>query len=207
LSTATPNAKARRYSSPVRERRAEKTRQRILEALARQLGRPNALDVNVTEAAKEAGVSVRTVYHYFPDRTARVEALAEWTREALGPVDHPLVTADDIPGFTRAAYARAERQEAFWRIGMVPGLSSDVRRARHGRLRRRIRELLDEIGASGPETERATASIILLESPEGGVVLVDMLGLSFVDAADAAAEAIAAVITQLRANAGDNNSP
>ncbi len=207
MSTATPNAKARRYSSPVRERRAEKTRQRILEALARQLGRPNALDVNVTEAAKEAGVSVRTVYHYFPDRTARVEALAEWTREALGPVDHPLVTADDIPGFTRAAYARAERQEAFWRIGMVPGLSSDVRRARHGRLRRRIRELLDEIGASGPETERATAAIILLESPEGGVVLVDMLGLSFVDAADAAAEAIAAVITQLRANAGDNNSP
>jgi hypothetical protein len=89
---------------------------------------------------------------------------------------------------------------------MVPGLSSDVRRARHGRVRRRIRELLDEIGASGPETERATASIILLESPEGGV-LVDMLGLSFVDAADAAAEAIAAVIAQLRVIAGENHSP
>ena len=207
MSTSTPRVKARRYSSPVRERQAETTRQRILEALARRLGRPDAVDVNVTEAAKEAGVSVRTVYHYFPDRTARVEALAEWTREALGPVDHPLVTTDDIPGFTRAAYARAESQEAFWRIGMVPGLSSDVRRARHGRVRRRIRELLDEIGAPGPETERATAAIILLESPEGGVVLVDMLGLSFVDAADAAAEGIAAVITQLRAIASGNNSP
>jgi AcrR family transcriptional regulator len=207
LSTSTPSAKARRYRSPVRERQAEETRQRILEALAGQLGRPDTLDVNVTEAAKEAGVSVRTVYHYFPDRAARVEALAEWTREALGPVDHPLDTADDIPGFTRAAYARAELQEAFWRIGMVPGLSSDVRRARHGRVRLRIRELLGEIGASGPETERATAAILLLESPEGGVVLVDMLELSFVDAADAAAEAIAAVITQLRAVAGDNNSP
>ncbi len=207
MSASTPSAKARRYSSPTRERQAEQTRQRILEVLARQLGRPDAVDVNVTEAAKEAGVSVRTVYHYFPDRTARVEALAEWTREALGPVDHPLLTADDIPGFTRAAYARAERQEAFWRIGMVPGLSSDVRRARHGRVRRRIRELLDEIGAPDPETERATAAIILLESPEGGVVLVDMLGLSFVDAADAAAEAIAAVIAQLRAIAGENHSP
>jgi AcrR family transcriptional regulator len=156
LSASTPRAKARRYSSPVRERLAEKTRQRILEALARQFGRPDAVDVNVTEAAKEAGVSVRTVYRCFPDRAARVEALAEWTNEALGPVDHPLDTADDIPGFTRAAYAHAERQEAFWRIGMVPGLSSDVRRARHGRMRRRIRELLDEIGASGPETERAS---------------------------------------------------
>ena len=207
MSQSTPITKARRYSSPVRERQAEHTRQRILEALAGQLGRPNAVDVNVTEAAKEAGVSVRTIYHYFPDRSARVEALAEWTREALGPVDHPLVTADDIPGFTRAAYARAERHEALWRIGMVPGLSSDVRRARHGRVRRRIRELLDEIGAPGPETERATAAIILLESPEGGVVLVDMLGLSFIDAADAAADAIAAVITQLRVAAGETNSP
>ncbi len=128
-----------------------KRRQQILEALAGQLGRPGAVDVNVTEAAKEAGVSVRTVYHHFPDRAARVEALAEWTREALGPVDHPLDTADDIAGFTRAAYARAERQEAFWRIGMVPGLSSDVRRARHGRVRRqRCARLLDEIGAPAP---------------------------------------------------------
>ena len=205
MSTSTPNAKSRPYSSPVRKRQAEETQQRILEALARQLGRPDAVDVNVTEAAKEAGVSVRTVYHHFPDRAARVEALAEWTRDALGPVDHPLDTADDIPGFTRAAYARAARQEAFWRIGMVPGLSSDVRRARHGRVRGRIRELLDEIGAPGPETERATAAIILLESPEGGVVLVDMLGLSFVEAADAAAEAITAIIHQLRAiaNRGD----
>ena len=207
MSRSIPSTTARRYSSPVRERQAENTRQRILEALAHQLGRPGAVDVNVTEAAKEAGVSVRTVYHHFPDRTARVEALAEWTRDALGPVDHPLVTADDIPGFTRAAYARAERNEAFWRIGMVPGLSSDVRRARHDRVRKRIRELLDEIGAPGPETERATAAIILLESPEGGVVLVDMLGLSFMDAADAAAEAIAAVISQLKGAAGEISSP
>ena len=73
----TPSAKAHRCSSRVRERQAETTQQRILEVLARQLGGPDAVDVNVTEAAREAGVSVRTVYHYFPDRAARVEALAE----------------------------------------------------------------------------------------------------------------------------------
>lgn len=196
----------RGYSSPTRDKQAEETRRRLLEAFAHQLGRPDAVDINVTEAARRAGVSVRTVYHHFPDRAARVEALAEWTRAALGPVDHPLDTADDIPGFTRAAYARAERQEAFWRIGMVPGLSSEVRRARHGQVRSQIRKLLDDIGAPASETEKATAAVILLESPEGGVVFVDMLGLSFADAADAAANAITAVIAQLRAVASNDVS-
>jgi AcrR family transcriptional regulator len=207
LSTSASGVKARTYSSPIRERQAAETRRRILEAFARQLGRPGAVDVNVTEAANEARVSVRTVYHHFPDRSARVEALAAWTQEALGPVDHPLDTVDDLPGFTRAAYARAQRQEAFWRIGMVPGLSTDVRRARHARTRRRIRELVVEIGAPETETERAVAAITLLESPESGVVLVDLLSLSFRDAADAAAEAIAAIVAQLRQVASARTSP
>ena len=121
-----------------------------MEAFASQLGRPGAFDINVTEAAREARVSVRTVYHYFPDRQARVDGLAVWTQVQFGPVDHPLETADDIPGFTRAAYARATRHEALTRAGMAPGLSTDVRIARHNRVRGRIGELLREIGAPGP---------------------------------------------------------
>ncbi len=198
MSTAGPSAGPRRYSSPRRQEQAEATRRRILEAFARQLGRPGAFDINVTEAASDAGVSVRSVYHYFPDRSARVDALAEWTREALGPVDHPLDTADDIVGFMRMAYARAERQEAFWRVGMVPGLSTDVRLARHRLIRDRIAELIKGIGAPGPETRRAAAAVTLLESAEGAVVLIDLYGLSFTEAANTAAQAIEAIIAHLR---------
>jgi AcrR family transcriptional regulator len=169
-----------------------------MEAFASQLGRPGSFDINVTEAARDAGVSVRTVYHYFPDRQARVDGLAAWTQTQFGPVDHPLETADDLPGFTRAAYARAEQHEALTRAGMAPGLSTDVRIARHSRVRSRIRELLAEIGAPAPETERAAAVVTVLESSEAGFPLVDFHGLSFADAADAAAEAIEAIIIHLR---------
>jgi AcrR family transcriptional regulator len=188
----------RPYSSVRRREQAEATRQRILEAFARQLGQPGAVDINITDAARDAGVAVRTVYHYFPDRQARVEALAAWTQEVFGPVDHPLEKADDIPGYTRAAYARSEQHEALTRAGMAGGLSTDVRLHRHQRNRRRIRELLTELGAPAAETERAAAVVTVLESSEGGFPLVDFQGLTFAEAADAAAEAIEAIIARLR---------
>ena len=174
-----------------------------MEAFARQLGRPGALDVNVTEAARQAGVAVRTVYHYYPDRQARVEALAEWTQKVFGSVDHPLEKADDIPGYTRAAYARAERHEALTRAGMAAGLSTDVRLERHQRVKGRIRELLAELGAPDAETERAAAVVTVLESSEGGFALVDYHGMSIAEAAEAAAEGIQAIIARLRSIASE----
>jgi AcrR family transcriptional regulator len=194
-------AGTRPYSSPRRQEQAEATQGRILEAFARQLGRPGAGDINVTEAAREAGVAVRTVYHYFPDRRARVEALAAWTQAQFGPVEHPLQTVDDLPGYARAAYARAERHEALTRAGLAAGLSTDVRVARHQRVRARIRELLATIGAPEPETQRAAALVAVLESSEAGFPLVDLHGLSFGQAGQAAAEGIEAVIARLRSQA------
>lgn len=200
-----PPAPTRRYSSPRRREQAEATRQRILTAFVRQLGRPGALDINVTEAARDAGVAVRTVYHYFPDRRARVEGIAAWTLEGIGPVDHPLETADDIAGYARAAYARAERHEDLMRAGTVAGLSADVHLARHLRTRTRIRQLLADIGAPGPETERAAAVVAVIESSEGGVALIDMQGLTFTEAADAVAETIDAIVARLRSLASNPN--
>jgi hypothetical protein len=66
---------------------------------------------------------------------------------------------------------------------MAGGLSTDVRLHRHQRNRRRIRELLPELGAPAAETERAAAVVTVLESSEGGFPLVDFQGLTFAEAA------------------------
>jgi hypothetical protein len=108
---------------------------------------------------------------------------------------------DDLPGYTRAAYARAARYETLTRAGLAAGPSSEVRMLRLSRTRRRIRELLDSIGAPAAETERAAAVVAILESSEAGFPLVDGHGLSFTEAGKAAAEAIEAVIDRLRAKA------
>lgn len=193
-----PAQQTRRYDSEVRRQQASNTRAAILAAFAEQLGRSGASDVNVVEAAESAGVAVRTVYHHFPDRKARLEGLAAWLSEKMGPVRAPLETADDLPDYVRAAYARAERFEALSRAGVVAGMSSDVRLMRLAATRRRIRELLDALGAPAAETERAAAVIAVLESSEAGYPLVEIHKLSFADAGEAAACAVAAVIADLR---------
>lgn len=66
----------RTYSSPLRERQAQQTRDDILDALIELAGDRRADEITTRELARRAGVSERTVYRHFPDRTALVEALS-----------------------------------------------------------------------------------------------------------------------------------
>lgn len=65
----------RSYDSPLRERQAQQTRDEILDALAALLADRGVDEVTTREIARAAGVSERTVYRHFPDRTALVEGL------------------------------------------------------------------------------------------------------------------------------------
>src|SRR5262249_690326 len=68
----------RAYSSELREEQARNTRSRILDAVIAALARQEDLSVSVL--AEAAGVSVPTVYRYFPTR----EALMDATQTAIG---------------------------------------------------------------------------------------------------------------------------
>jgi AcrR family transcriptional regulator len=191
----------RSYDNTGRQAKAALTRAAILEAFVAQLGQPGVSDVSVPEAAERVGVSVRTVYHHFPDREARVAGLAEWSEAVMGPVDHPLAVVDDIPGFIRAAYDRARRFEALTRALYTTGLGGEARNRRLQSRRRRYRQLLDTIGAPRSATRRAAAVISVLATSEAGMPLVDIHKLSFAEAGAAAAAAAEAIITSLREGA------
>ena len=157
--------------------------------------------MSVPEAAARAGVSVRTVYHHFPDREARLDALAAWADEAMGPVGSVLEVAEDIPGHIRLAYARAHRHESLTRAMIAAGFSEEVRRHRLRNRRAELSKLLEAIGAPGPVTRRATAVVAMLATSEAGIPLVDVHGLSFAEAGAAAAEAAELIIRGLREEA------
>lgn len=65
----------RAYESPLRERQAQQTRDDVLDALVILLSDRAVDEVTTKEVARVAGVSERTVYRHFPDRTALVEGL------------------------------------------------------------------------------------------------------------------------------------
>lgn len=73
----------RSYSSPKRDAQAAATRELILEATIELLG-SGVASLTVPAVAREAGVSTPTVYRYFPDKEALVDAAADHVRASLG---------------------------------------------------------------------------------------------------------------------------
>jgi AcrR family transcriptional regulator len=86
----------RSYTSPLRDRQVEQTRRLILQALAEQLADAGLSDFSVPRLAQRAGVSLRTVYRYFPTRDELLDAFDEF-------IDHtvefsPPQTAQEVAG-------------------------------------------------------------------------------------------------------------
>ena len=73
----------RAYHSPLRERRAAETRRRILEAAVKVVGE-GASQLTVPRVAKEAGVSVPTVYRYFGSKDELEDGIADFVRRQVG---------------------------------------------------------------------------------------------------------------------------
>ena len=57
--------------SSLRQRHSELTRELIMRTVAELLEEGEASELAVPEVARRSGVSLRTVYRYFPTRTGR----------------------------------------------------------------------------------------------------------------------------------------
>ena len=79
----------RSYDNSLRQKQAEATRELILGSLAQQLAEGGLQDFSVAEAAKRAGVATRTVYRYFPNREAVLEAVSQWVDRQFGDLPFP----------------------------------------------------------------------------------------------------------------------
>lgn len=193
----------RAYDNRQRRAALERQRRAVLEAMAAELLDHGDPITSLRGAAARAGVGLRTAQRYFPDVESRVGALAEHLEQVMGPVDHPLETVDDIPGFIRAAYARAGRHWAWTTALARTGWGNEVRLQFVRPRRRRYAELLTGLGAPAELAERCTAMIALLASSEAGLPLVEVHGLSVEQAGEVAADTAAALIGSLRAAATD----
>ena len=195
--TVTP----RRYDSALRREQAERTRAAILAAFAEQLGRPGAAELSIKEAAVRAGVGIRTVYHYFPDRQSQLRALADWIEQRLMPEPYVPETPQDLVTLARRLYASFRRNEVLVRAQAVAGFAREVRTLRRSRRIATISHVLATIGAPEEMTNRATIIIAHLASSETGIPLLDIYGVSHADVEGAVVQTIEALIADLRQHA------
>lgn len=85
----------RNYESPVREAQAEQTRQRILDATLRVLAR-GASAFTVPAVAKEAEVSLPTVYRLYPNKQELAAAARLEVQKRVGIDRSPVATLDEL---------------------------------------------------------------------------------------------------------------
>jgi AcrR family transcriptional regulator len=170
-----------------------------MQALAEQLAEGGTDDFNIPKVARRAGVSVRTIYRYFPAKESLLEALAVWINDRLVQMALPR-TPEEIADNTERAWAHFEENETL----MLAQLASPAGRAVRARGRRRriaaYRAALQEItGNLEPrEVQSAIGAITSIASLETWRAMKQDFGMGGDEPAKTVAWALRALIADLR---------
>ena len=188
--TATPTS--------LRERQAHHVRVTVLEAVISELESKVVDDLSMSDVARAAGISLRTLYRYFPDRSSLLYAAGEHLYGSLG-VPFDIAGPEDISAsFLNAARRLSTRPEltrALVRTTAGRATRSAVRGQRVDAIRAALKPVIDGLDA---DTARwATAVIAHLCSAASWVIISDESGLEEADAQRAVAWAIDALISTL----------
>ena len=94
--------------SSLGERQAAAVREVILDALASRLDRDGPGEIAMPQVAADAGISLRTLYRYFPTREAMFDAVGDHVVARLG-LPRQIEGADDIARVFLESARRAAR--------------------------------------------------------------------------------------------------
>jgi len=186
----------------LRQRQAQQVRISVLEAVLSQLETKAMDDVSMADVALSAGISLRTLYRHFPDRTSLLEAAGEHLYASLG-VPLTIAAPEDIAKSFREAARRLGTRprlvRALIRTNAGRLARSTLRRARVDAIRNALK--LSSGGVDADVVRRGSAVIIQLCSANCWVSVADESGLSDAEAQKAVSWAIDALIDALRRTA------
>lgn len=120
----------RTYQSALREAQANKTREQILAGLVRTMA-SGITEISIPAVAKEAGVSVPTVYRYFPTKRALVEALGGYlaAKAGLGQVvARPPSSPEELAALARRMHEASEGLDDVLRAAAASELGRELRK-------------------------------------------------------------------------------
>ncbi|MFN9925641.1 MAG: TetR/AcrR family transcriptional regulator [Phenylobacterium sp.] len=202
--TAQSPTTRRSYVSPKREAQAAATREAILSAFAEQMSGTDFDRPSPSDAAKRAGVSLRTVYVHFPNEESQILALGDWLDRKLYPNGVVMASGpDDLPRYFRDIHAMALKHPISRRIATREGVWQEVRRRRRVQRLDAIRAAVAAIGAPPDAAADATAMLLSLSGADASWPLHDH-GLPLERIPDVIANTVALIVGQLRARAGSS---
>jgi len=202
--SAKQTAEARVYNSPLRDRQAEQTRELILQALTEQLADAGLKDFSIPRLALRAGVSVRTVYRYFPTKDALLEEFAYWLDLQIGSAEPP-ATIEELVTLSESAFPAFDEMEPLIR---AQWLTPHGRASREVGRKRRLanwRKVLSDVADNLPadEQRRGLGIVLFLLSSRSWQALKDEFDMDGRESGKAVSWALRTLIADLRTR---NNS-
>jgi len=185
-------------TSSLRERQAEQVRTVVLDAVVSELETRSAEDVSMADVAAAAGVSLRTLYRYFPDRPSLLEAAGRHVVASLAlPIDvaGPDGISASFLDAARRFSARPQLARALVQTSAGRTARSTARSERTGAVTAALAPLTD--GVDADTARRAAAVIAHLCSLTSWVSIAEESGLDDGDAQQAVAWAIDVLVGAL----------
>lgn len=184
--TRIANASSRTYRSELREQQAEATRVRILEAALRVIAGGLAF-VSMPGVAREAGVSVPTVYRHFATKHDLLAAIYPHAMRRAG-LDVPVIprSMDELRRGLHDYFERTDSLGDLARVAMASPPSDDVRRLNIPRRLAAFRKVANSIEPKPSEVtrDRIARLLVILTASSALRLWRDQLGSSVDEAAD-----------------------
>jgi len=197
----------------LREAQKELTRRKVLEAVLDLLADGSLDDLSVPAVAERSGVSLATIYRYFPTKSDLLSAAAEEpSRLALDA--NPLDSSDPDPlaAFQRSMWHSFASNLPLLRHQVSSTSGRDMRQARLDRSRTRLEDYVRTRGVE-PSTPAGARLVSLLLLTSGSLALVelhDRQGIDLDEAIDAslwAAEVMIAASASSVPNSSTRQQP
>jgi AcrR family transcriptional regulator len=180
------NAKGRAYHSELRAQQAEETRGRIIDAAIRVMAGGIAT-LSIPDVAREAGVSVPTVYRHFGTKRDLVDAIYPHlaSRAGIGRIDAPR-SVEEFREMVRNVFGRLESLGEVARAAMSSPASDEARRRQMPARQALSRQFVASVMPKGSATdrERLARVLLVLTSSSGMRMWRDQQGVSVDTAAD-----------------------
>jgi AcrR family transcriptional regulator len=174
------------YQSPLRQEQMQRTREQILEGLIRVMARGMA-DLSIPEVAREAGVSVPTVYRYFKTKRELIAALGTYTLQKLGAVGRqPPSSVEELIAGMKELSRKYEELDETVRAAAMSEFAYEARRAVLPARLKMIENALAPVTGSLSQEDRIRLrnSVLVLSSTAMIRAFKDYLGLTGEETAD-----------------------
>ena len=175
--TRIANKAGRPYRSQLRAQQAEETRGRILDAAIRVMAGGIAY-LSIPAVAREAGVSVPTIYRHFATKRDLLAAVHPHSMRRAG--------LDELRAGLRAYFERSDSLGDLVRAAMASPASNEVRRLNMPDRLAMFRRIADTIEPtpSAVDRDRIARLLVILSASSAIRMWRDQLGSSVEEAAD-----------------------